>query len=120
MHDLNSDWLRLAPFVLGRVRRGVVGNSRYAKRLRNAIHDAARDADQQPVLICGEPGLGKDNLAALIHFGSEQRRALLLRFNALDLQGQGAALLAHLGSTAASSVRAPPAVTNAHQATSPP
>ena len=56
--------------MLGRVRRGVVGDSRYARRLRNGIHDAAQNPQRQPVLISGEPGLGKDNLAALIHYGS--------------------------------------------------
>ncbi len=82
---------------MGRVRRGVVGDSRYARRLRSAIHDAAHDPDHRPVLISGEPGLGKDNLAALIHYGSDQRRQLLLRFNHRDLQGPAGALLCELG-----------------------
>ena len=49
--------LRLAPHLLGRVRRGVVGSSRYAQKLREAIRDAAADAAGGPVLISGEPGL---------------------------------------------------------------
>ena len=57
---------RLAPYVLGRARRGVVGDSRYAKRLRNELVEAAQDPAQRPILISGEPGLDKDNLAALI------------------------------------------------------
>jgi hypothetical protein len=42
--------LRLAPHLLGRVRRGVVGSSRYAQKLRAAIRNAAR-----PIPI-GTPG----------------------------------------------------------------
>ena len=77
MADRNTQLLKLAPFVLGRVRRGVVGDSRYARRLRNGIHDAAQNQLRQPVLISGEPGLGKDNLAALIHYGSCEHKQLL-------------------------------------------
>ena len=97
MSDAIADFQRLAPYVLGRARRGVVGSSRYAQRLRTAVLDAARDADRRPVLISGEPGLEKDNLAALIHFGSGERRRLLLRLDTADLQGSGRQLLDHLG-----------------------
>ena len=97
MPDASADFQRLAPYVLGRARRGVVGSSRYAQRLRTAVLDAARDAARRPVLISGEPGLEKDNLAALIHFGSRERRRLLLRLDTADLQGSGRQLLDHLG-----------------------
>ena len=97
MPDSGTDFQRLAPYVLGRARRGVVGSSRYAQRLRTAVLEAARDADRRPVLISGEPGLEKDNLAALIHFGSGERRRLLLRLEPADLQGSGRQLLDHLG-----------------------
>ena len=97
MPDSGTDFQRLAPYVLGRARRGVVGSSRYAQRLRTAVMEAARDADRRPVLISGEPGLEKDNLAALIHFGSGERRRLLLRLDTADLQGSGRQLLDHLG-----------------------
>ena len=97
MADVSAEFQRLAPYVLGRARRGVVGSSRYAQRLRTAVLDAARDADRRPVLISGEPGLEKDNLAALIHFGSGERRRLLLRLDPADLQGSGRHLLDHLG-----------------------
>ena len=97
MPDSGTDFQRLAPYVLGRARRGVVGSSRYAQRLRTAVLEAARDADRRPVLISGEPGLEKDNLAALIHFGSGERRRLLLRLDTADLQGSGRQLLDHLG-----------------------
>ena len=89
MTDANQQLLKLGPYVMGRVRRGVVGNSRYARRLRIAIRETADDPAHRPVLISGEPGLGKDNLAALIHYGSDRRRQLLLRFSHQDLQGQG-------------------------------
>ena len=90
---------RLAPFVMGRVRRGVVGSSRYAQRLRGAVLEAARDPQRQPVLISGEPGLEKDNLAALVHYGSAERRRLLVRLDAGDLQGSALSLLNELGSS---------------------
>ena len=69
---------RLAPYVLGRPRRGVVGESRYAKRLRTDVLSAAKDPLPRPILITGEPGLEKDNLAALIHFSPSSRRRLLV------------------------------------------
>ncbi|MGB5135222.1 MAG: sigma 54-interacting transcriptional regulator, partial [Prochlorococcaceae cyanobacterium] len=84
--------LQLAPHLVGRTRRGVVGSSRYAERLREAVRQAAGDAGCRPVLICGEPGLGKDNLAALIHYGSPQRRRLMARIDAATLGDDGAGL----------------------------
>ncbi|MGL6134077.1 MAG: sigma 54-interacting transcriptional regulator, partial [Prochlorococcaceae cyanobacterium] len=84
--------LKLAPHLLGRTRRGVVGSSRYAERLREAVRLAAADPEAGPVLISGEPGLGKDNLAALIHFGSPRRRRLMVRIDAVSLGDDGAAL----------------------------
>ncbi|MFM7264797.1 MAG: sigma 54-interacting transcriptional regulator [Cyanobium sp.] len=84
--------LRLAPFLVGRSRRGVVGTSRYAQALRRAIRQASADPQRQPVLISGEPGLEKDNLAALIHFGSPDRRQLLVRLNCATLRSDGAEL----------------------------
>ena len=88
---------RLAPYVLGRPRRGVVGDSRYAKRLRTDLLSAAKDPQQRPVLVSGEPGLEKDNLAALIHFSSSSRRRLLVRLEASDLLGPSRRLLDDLG-----------------------
>ena len=89
--------LRLAPFLVGRARRGVVGSSRYARSLREAARQAAADAEARPVLISGEPGLEKDNLAALIHFGSVARHQLMLRLDGALLRPDGADLF---GSTA--------------------
>ncbi len=86
--------LRLAPFLLGRARRGVVGSSRYAQKLREAIRDAAADAAGSPMLISGEPGLEKDNVAALIHYGSAARKQLLVQLNCALLRADGAELFA--------------------------
>ncbi|AII48143.1 ATPase AAA [Synechococcus sp. KORDI-52] len=99
MAESSAGLQQLAPFVLGRARRGVVGSSRYAQRLRTALLDAARDPQRRPVLISGEPGLEKDNLAALVHYGSAERRRLLVRLDASDLQGSGLNLLNKLGTS---------------------
>jgi polyferredoxin len=83
---------RLAPYLQTRIRRGVVGSSRYAQSLRRAIREAAEDPRRGPVLISGEPGLEKDNLAALIHFSSPARRHLMVRLNCALLRPDGAEL----------------------------
>ena len=81
----------LRPFLLPKVRRGVVGSSRYAVRLRQEIKKAA--GDRRSVLIFGEPGLGKgqplcadslwvsdapraDDQNQLRHFASQRRRSV--------------------------------------------
>ncbi len=89
-----ADLRRLAPLLLGRVRRGIVGSSRYAQKLRDAIRSAAADPSGAPVLISGEPGLEKDNIAALIHYGSAARKQLLVRLNGALLRPDGAELFA--------------------------
>lgn len=91
--------LRLVPYLLGRTRRGIVGSSRYAQRLREQIREAAADGIGRPVLISGEPGLEKDNIAALIHFGSPARRQLLVQVNGPSLRPDGALLFGHAGSS---------------------
>jgi transcriptional regulator with AAA-type ATPase domain len=63
----------LQPYLVGAPARGVIGNSKYAERLRKGVLTAARDPKRGPVMIFGEPGLGKANLAALVHFGSPSR-----------------------------------------------
>ncbi len=80
---------QLAPHLVGRARRGVVGSSRYARNLRDAVRQASEDPQRRPVLISGEPGLEKDNLAALIHFGSADRQQLMLRFDGGLLRPDG-------------------------------
>jgi polyferredoxin len=51
-----------------------VGRSRFAVSLRRELRAAAADA-ASPVLFRGEPGLQKDRLAALVHFGSRAGHA---------------------------------------------
>ena len=80
---------QLAPYIVGRTRRGVVGSSRYACKLREAIRAAASDSERRPVLISGEPGLEKDNIASLIHFGSQDRKHLMLRLDGALLKPDG-------------------------------
>jgi Transcriptional regulators containing an AAA-type ATPase domain and a DNA-binding domain len=80
----------LRPYLVPKVRRGIVGASRYATRLRQEIKKAA--GDRLPVLIFGEPGLGKDNAAALIHFGSGDRKQPMIKLNGDMLQPSGADL----------------------------
>ena len=87
-----AELLRLAPALVGRARRGVVGSSRYADTLREAVRRAAGDARRRPVLISGEPGLEKDNLAALIHFGSADRGQLMARLDGGLLRPDGSDL----------------------------
>jgi len=74
--------MRIAPYLVGRPSRGIVGSSRYACSLRKAIRQAANDTSRKPVLITGEPGLEKDNIVKLMHFGSEDRYIPLLNFDA--------------------------------------
>lgn len=80
----------LRPYLVTKVKRGIVGTSRYAVRLRQQIREAADD--RQTVLIFGEPGLEKDNIASLIHFGSAQRREPIIKLNCNIIQTSGADL----------------------------
>ena len=85
----------LRPYLVTRAKRGVIGRSRYAERLRNQIRTAA--THRRPVLIFGEPGLEKDNLAALIHFGSKGRREPIIQVDCGKLQSSGAELFGRAG-----------------------
>ncbi|HEY9642265.1 MAG TPA: sigma 54-interacting transcriptional regulator, partial [Coleofasciculaceae cyanobacterium] len=85
----------LRPYLVPKVKQGIVGSSRYAVRLRQDIRKAA--GDRRPVLIFGEPGLGKDNIASLIHFGSESRKQPLIKINCDSLQPNGAELFGRAG-----------------------
>ncbi|MFQ6538838.1 MULTISPECIES: 4Fe-4S binding protein [Aphanothece] len=90
--DSQACLLKLAPHLVARSRRGIVGTSRYAQRLRDQIRAAAADPEARPVLISGEPGLEKDNIAALIHFGSPARRQLMVRVDGATLRADGGTL----------------------------
>lgn len=87
--------LALRPYLVTKARRGIVGTSRYAVRLREQIREAA--SDRTSVLIFGEPGLEKDNVAALIHFGSKYRREPIIKVNCGILQTSGAELFGRAG-----------------------
>jgi transcriptional regulator with AAA-type ATPase domain/NAD-dependent dihydropyrimidine dehydrogenase PreA subunit len=87
--------LALRPYLVPKVRRGIVGSSRYAVKLRQAIRKASQD--RQPVMIFGEPGLNKDNVAGLIHFGSTYRKEPMIKVNCETLQASGAELFGRSG-----------------------
>lgn len=93
----------LRPYLVPKVKRGIIGSSRYAVRLRQAIRKASnmRRSEQgdrpSHVLIFGEPGLGKDNAAALIHFGSSARRQPLVKINCDTVQTSGIELFGRAG-----------------------
>ncbi|MDS3859495.1 sigma 54-interacting transcriptional regulator [Thermosynechococcaceae cyanobacterium BACA0444] len=85
----------LRPYIVPQAKRGIIGKSRYAVQLRQQIKTAAQG--QENVLIFGEPGLEKDNIAALIHFGSRQRRQPLIKIACDKLQLSGAELFGRSG-----------------------
>ncbi len=85
----------LRPYLVTKARRGIIGRSRYAVRLRKQINQASED--RQSVLIFGEPGLEKDNIAALIHYGSPSRREPIVRIDCNTLQASGADLFGRAG-----------------------
>jgi polyferredoxin len=90
--ELEAEQLRqrvLAPFRVAQPRAGVVGTSRYADNLRRSIVAAARDRTRRPVYFFGEPGLHKDDLAALVHFGSNDRARPLIRIDCARFAGGG-------------------------------
>ncbi|MDB9313943.1 cyclic nucleotide-binding domain-containing protein [Spirulina sp. CS-785/01] len=78
----------LRPYLVTKARRGIVGRSRYAVRLRQQIKQASDH--RESVVIFGEPGLGKDNAATLIHFGSSYRREPIIKVDCSTLQASGA------------------------------
>jgi transcriptional regulator with AAA-type ATPase domain/NAD-dependent dihydropyrimidine dehydrogenase PreA subunit len=80
----------LRPYFVAKAKRGVVGKSRYAQRLRQQIREAGTHG--RSVYIFGEPGLEKDNLAALIHYGSPRRRQPIIKLDCNLLQKSGAEL----------------------------
>ncbi|WP_017306287.1 sigma 54-interacting transcriptional regulator [Spirulina subsalsa] len=81
---------QLRPYIVPRIRRGIIGDSRYALRLRQQIKQAAQT--QESILIFGEPGLEKDNIASLIHYSSPQRREPMIQLTSGLLQASGSEL----------------------------
>ncbi|MEL6578623.1 MAG: sigma 54-interacting transcriptional regulator [Cyanobacteria bacterium J06621_12] len=87
--------ITLRPYLISKAKRGVIGKSRYATRLRSQIKQASDT--RESVLLFGEPGLEKDNLAALIHFGSNYRRQPIIQLDCAKLQTSGAELFGRNG-----------------------
>ncbi len=85
----------LRPYLVPKVKRGIVGASRYAVRYRQEVKKAA--GNRHSLLIFGEPGLEKDNAAALVHFGSGDRQAPLIKVNCDTLGANGAELFGRVG-----------------------
>ncbi|MGC9524888.1 MAG: sigma 54-interacting transcriptional regulator [Limnospira sp.] len=85
----------LRPYLVPRARRGIVGRSRYAVRLRSQIKDASKT--RKSVLVFGEPGVEKDNIAALIHFGSGDRREPIIKVDCSTVQVSGSDLFGRVG-----------------------
>lgn len=85
----------LRPYIVPRAKRGIIGKSRYGVRLRQQIKDASKT--NGTVLIFGEPGLEKDNIAALIHFGSSRRRQPMIAIDCSKIQESGAELFGRQG-----------------------
>ncbi|MGB3404183.1 MAG: sigma 54-interacting transcriptional regulator [Microcoleaceae cyanobacterium] len=85
----------LQPYLIPKVKRGIVGKSRYGVKLRAQIIKAAKD--RETVLIFGEPGLEKDNSAALIHFSSSNRRKPLIKIDCGQLQTKAAEFWGRVG-----------------------
>jgi transcriptional regulator with AAA-type ATPase domain/NAD-dependent dihydropyrimidine dehydrogenase PreA subunit len=85
----------LQPYLIPKVKRGIVGKSRYAVKLRSQIIKAAKD--REAVLIFGEPGLEKDNSAALIHFSSSDRRKPLIKIDCGQLQTKASEFWGRVG-----------------------
>ncbi|MBD2127133.1 sigma 54-interacting transcriptional regulator [Microcoleus sp. ZQ-A2] len=85
----------LRPYLVSRAKRGIIGKSRYAVRLRQQIKKAGED--RKSALIFGEPGLEKDNIATLIHFGSAYRREPIIKVDCSTVQASGAELFGRAG-----------------------
>jgi transcriptional regulator with AAA-type ATPase domain/NAD-dependent dihydropyrimidine dehydrogenase PreA subunit len=85
----------LRPYLVPQAKRGIIGDSRYAIKLRQQIRAAA--SDDRSVLISGEPGLEKDNIAALIHFGSQRRHQPIISLKSGLITANGAELFGRVG-----------------------
>jgi len=86
----------LRPYLVPAAKRAIMGKSRYAQKLRTEIKNASES--KEAVLVFGEPGLEKDNTAALIHFGSPQaQQEVMIKVNCALLSASGAELFGHNG-----------------------
>jgi transcriptional regulator with AAA-type ATPase domain/NAD-dependent dihydropyrimidine dehydrogenase PreA subunit len=85
----------LRTHLVPQAKRGIIGGSRYAVKLRQQIRTAA--SGDKSILISGEPGLEKDNIAALIHFGSKRRQQPMINLKSGLLNASGAELFGKVG-----------------------
>ena len=85
----------LRPYLVSKVKRGIIGKSKYAIRLRSQVIEAAKN--RESVLLFGEPGVEKDNLAALIHFSSSYRREPIIKIDCAKIQSSGSELFGRAG-----------------------
>ncbi|AFY94053.1 sigma 54-interacting transcriptional regulator [Chamaesiphon minutus] len=85
----------LRTYLVPQAKRGIIGESRYAVKLRQQIRAAA--SDDRSVIISGEPGLEKDNIAALIHFGSKRRQQPVISLKSALITANGAELFGRVG-----------------------
>jgi transcriptional regulator with AAA-type ATPase domain/NAD-dependent dihydropyrimidine dehydrogenase PreA subunit len=85
----------LRTYLVPQAKRGIIGDSRYAVKLRQQIR--AADNDDRSVIISGEPGLEKDNIAALIHFGSKRRQQPIISLKSALITANGAELFGRAG-----------------------
>ena len=86
----------LRPYLVPAAKRAIMGKSRYAQKLRSQIHQAS--GSREAVLVFGEPGLEKDNAAALIHFGSPQaQQEVMIKVNCALLSASGQELFGRAG-----------------------
>ncbi|NEO10030.1 sigma 54-interacting transcriptional regulator [Moorena sp. SIO3I8] len=85
----------LRPYLVSKAKRGIIGKSRYGVRLRSQVKQAAEN--RESVIIFGEPGLEKDNIAALIHFSSPYRREAMIKVDCSKLQARVAELFGRAG-----------------------
>lgn len=85
----------LRPYLVNKAKRGVIGKSRYAIKLRKQVKQAAEE--RQSVLVFGEQGLEKDNLASLIHFSSDYRKEPIIKLDCSTIQASGAELFGRAG-----------------------
>ena len=86
----------LQPYLVPAAKRRILGKSRYANKIRQALTATAKT--NEPVLVFGEPGLEKDNAAALIHFANPQRRhETLIKLNCDRLTANGRELFGRVG-----------------------
>ncbi|MEW5308688.1 MAG: hypothetical protein WDW38_000627 [Sanguina aurantia] len=82
----------LAPYLVAAPKRGIVGSSSYADRLRKQVVMAARDPNRGAVLVFGEVGLCKANVAALVHYGSPSRGSVIVGLDCDRLDPSGVEL----------------------------